>query len=144
MKFLTYALASLLLLSACKKDAAEEAKKLVDHAGSYKGTVVMYVNGALNQTIRNCTIVAVNNGNREQLTLVNNLIYSYNVYLSGTSWTMPKDVAVSSVDGDLIEYGSGTFGEGGILNIDLTQEETNPGTTVVRKTKRWTGQLVRQ
>jgi hypothetical protein len=145
MKFLTYALASLLLLSACKKDAVKEAEKIVDYAGSYKGVVTVTVNGAFSQTIRNSTIVVVNNGNRQLLTLVNNLIYSYAASLSGpNSWTMPREIAVESVDGNLVEYGSGTFAEGGILNIDLTQDETAPNSTVVRKSKRWVGQLVRQ
>ena len=144
MKLFSYALASLLLFSSCKKDGTTEAEKTVDYGGSYKGVVTVTVNGAFYQTIRNCTIVVVNNGNRQQLTLVNNLVNSYAVNLSGTSWTMPKEVAVETAEGNLVEYGSGTFADGGILNIDLTQDETAPNSTAVRKSKRFTGQLVRQ
>jgi hypothetical protein len=145
MKLFTYALASLLLFSSCKKEGTTtDPEKIVDYGGSYKGVVTVTVNGAFYQTIRNSTIVVVNNGNRQLLTLVNNLVYSYAASLSGTSWTMPRETAVESVDGNLIEYGSGTFADGGILNIDITQDETAPNSTVVRKSKRFVGQLVRQ
>ena len=127
----------LLLLVGCTKKEVENPAK---YAGSYIGTIEVYRNGVLLQTIPSHTII-IHPATWGDYAISNNVI---------TRSTAPIEQNVLRFDRALVgsgavniyEFGTGTFSNN-TLTIEFYQEEETPATHTVTRSDKYYGVLTR-
>ncbi len=116
-----------LMLLGCSNDNNSSNTNSNEYSGSYKGTVIDYINGSYQATLYNYTLILVPTNTNGQVSITNNLILTNNATISGSTFTIPQTIAAQNSTTQVIEWATGSFGgpNNNTLNVNFYQNNIN-------------------
>ena len=139
MKNLLYLFLAISIIS-CGGD--DDGNAPLDCLGTYRGDVVIYLNGDYHGTLNNHSMSFVSVGSSNEVMIDGNLIITNTCEFDSSGFVIPSTQAVSSQTFYAIEYGSGTL-SGNELQIELHQDQYDSATNQLLATGYWTGTLTK-
>jgi hypothetical protein len=132
-------LVGLVFLFSCRKDDTVDANKF---AGTYHGDVQVYVNGNLDHTILNHTLI-VHPATVGDFAISNNVITLSTAPIRGNALVFDRTRVGAGPSVNIYEYGTGTF-VGDTLRLELYQDRLDAVSNAVLRSDKYLGKLVRQ
>ena len=139
MKKLLYLFFAIITLS-CGGD--DDGNAPLNYLGTYRGDIVVNLNGNYHSTLYNHSMTFVSIGNDNEVMIDGNLIITNTCEFDSSGFVIPSTQAVSSQFFYALEYGSGTL-SGNELLIELHQDQYLTGTNTLNGTGYWTGTLTK-
>jgi hypothetical protein len=132
----------ILALSIISCSGDDDGNAPIDYLGTYRGDVVIYLNGDYHGTLNNHSMSFVSVGSSNEVMIDGNLIMTNTCEFDSSGFVIPSTQAVSSQTFYAIEYGSGTL-SGNELQIELHQDQYDSTTNQLLATGYWTGTLTK-
>ena len=139
MKKLLYLFLAITIIS-CGGD--DDGNAPLDYLGTYRGDVIIYLNGDYHGTLNNHSMSFVSVGSSNEVMIDGNLIITNTCEFDSSGFVIPSTQAVSTQTFYALEYGSGTL-SGNELQIELHQDQYDSTTNQLLTTGYWTGTLTK-
>ena len=125
---------------SCGED--DDGNAPLDYLGTYRGDVIIYLNGDYHGTLNNHSMSFVSVGSSNEVMIDGNLIITSTCEFGSSGFVIPSTQAVSTQTFYALEYGSGTL-TGNELQIELHQDQYDSTTNQLLTTGYWTGTLTK-
>ena len=139
MKKLLYLFLAITIIS-CGGD--DDGNAPLDYLGTYRGDIIVYLNGNYHSTLNNHSMSFVSVGSSNEVMIDGNLIITNTCEFDSSGFVIPSTQAVSSQTFYALEYGSGAL-NGNELQIELHQDQYNSTTNLLTGSGYWTGTLIK-